>query len=214
METPWGLGILPVVRSVKSDEHNSHDALLWLRPKGAENTFCQFNFDGKKTLKLMELLPWKRRLYWHGIRRSLRGPVLWSGVSVILSGLTLLRPTHGSVNLNLGIIWALTGSGGSEPEFWSWRFWGSWLVLLHRCSGVGPQREGVQAEHDATPTVDGQTDAADPDDVHHHAGFSLWGGGTGSYYDFTAGSEYFAHPVQTDSPCQILWGHHGRRRWR
>lgn len=44
-------------------------------------------------------------------------------------------------------------------------------------SGICPQRKGVQVEHGSTPAVDGQRDAQDPNEVHHNASFSLWGGG-------------------------------------
>lgn len=49
------------------------------------------------------------------------------------------------------------------------------LTVLYRSGGVGPRGELVQRKHDPPPAVDGQSDAANPDDVHHHTGFSLQG---------------------------------------
>lgn len=46
-------------------------------------------------------------------------------------------------------------------------------VVLYWHGAVRPSREWVQRKHDSTPTVDGQTDAANPNDVHHHTCFSL-----------------------------------------
>lgn len=45
--------------------------------------------------------------------------------------------------------------------------------FLDGCGSVGPWREWVQAKQDAAPAVDGQTDAANPNDIHHHTWFSL-----------------------------------------
>lgn len=47
------------------------------------------------------------------------------------------------------------------------------LLVLWWRRGVGPVGERVQRKHGAAPAVDGQADAADPDDVHHHAGSGL-----------------------------------------
>ena len=38
---------------------------------------------------------------------------------------------------------------------------------------IGPGREGVQLEHGPAPTVDGQGDAEDPNDVHDDARLGL-----------------------------------------
>ena len=38
---------------------------------------------------------------------------------------------------------------------------------------IGPGREGVQLEHGPAPTVNGQGDAEDPDEVHDNARLGL-----------------------------------------
>lgn len=69
------------------------------------------------------------------------------------------------------------------------------LWVLLQGSDVGPRGERVQGKQDAPPAVDGQSDAAYPDDVHHQAGFSLRGAPCSTTAGYHCGS-CFSH---TDS---------------
>lgn len=90
--------------------------------------------------------------------------------------------------------------------------WNQLLVHLHRCCSIGPGWKRVQIKHHATPAVNGQSDAANADNVHYNSCFSLWR--VSKRVIMAQGWLLLSCTYRSKgSPCLTLWGSRRRRQW-